>query len=187
MRAVLADAIRCLVGEAGSRHQRRALAAEAREWIALADPGWPFSFENVCDGLGLDAASLRRRLLRDAPAPRLPAAPVPKLPAARQPGGRGVRLRRATPAECDIVQMIWEGRPLRVVAQTFGISVTKASILSCGLASRIKAERDAEIRRLRAEGWTHRALAAHFELSRIRILRICQRRAQTPSEGRPAA
>src|SRR5919197_5874514 len=97
MRAVLADAIRCLVGEAGSRHQRRALAAEAREWIALADPGWPFSFENVCDGLGLDAASLRRRLLRDAPAPRLPAAPVPKLPAARQPGGRGVRLRRATP------------------------------------------------------------------------------------------
>src|SRR5437773_1951665 len=76
---------------------------------------------------------------------------------------------------------------LAVVAQTFGISISKASILSCGLASRMKAERDEEIRRLRAEGWTHRALAAHFELSRIRIMRICQRRTQDPSEGRTAA
>src|SRR3989454_5460903 len=179
MRAVLEDAIRCLVGELGPRHQRGALAAEARQWIEIADPRWPFSFENVCDGLGLNAANLRRRLLRDAPAPALPDA--------RQPGGRGVRPRRETPAECDIVQMIRAGRPLRVVAQTFGISISKASILSCGLASRMKAERDEEIRRLRAEGWTHRALAAHFELSRIRIMRICQRRTQAPSEGRTAA
>ncbi|HYY05074.1 MAG TPA: hypothetical protein VE997_00750, partial [Candidatus Limnocylindria bacterium] len=95
--------------------------------------------------------------------------------------------RRETPAECDIVQMIREGRPLRVVAQTFGISISKASILSCGLASRIKAERDEEIRRLRAEGWTHRALAAQFELSRIRIMRICQHRSPAPSERRSAA
>src|SRR2546426_927731 len=62
MRAVLEDAIRCLVGEVGPRHQRGALAAEAREWIETADPRWPFSFENVCDGLGLEAANLRRRL-----------------------------------------------------------------------------------------------------------------------------
>jgi hypothetical protein len=74
------------------------------------------------------------------------------------------------------MQMIREGRPLRVVAETFGISISKASILSCGLASRIKAERDEEIRRLRGAGWTHRALAAHFGLSRIRIMRICARR-----------
>src|SRR5439155_800964 len=72
------------------------------------------------------------------------------------------------------------GRPLRVVAQTFGISISKASILSCGLASRMKAERDDEIRRLRAEGWTHRALAAHFELSRIRIIRICRQDDDAP-------
>jgi hypothetical protein len=187
MRAVLEDAIRCLIGEVGPRHQRGALAAEARQWIETADPRWPFSFENVCDGLGLDAANLRRRLLRDAPAPALPDAPAPTLADARQPGGRGVRPRRETPAECDIVQMIRAGRPLRVVAQTFGISISKASILSCGLASRMKAERDGEIRRLRAEGWTHRALAAHFELSRIRIMHICQRRTQAPSEGRTAA
>jgi len=187
MRAVLEDGIRCLIGEVGPRHQRGALAAEARQWIETADPRWPFSFENVCDGLGLEATNLRRRLLRDAPAPALPDAPAPTLADARQPGGRGVRPRRETPAECDIVQMIRAGRPLRVVAQTFGISISKASILSCGLASRMKAERDEEIRRLRAEGWTHRALAAHFELSRIRVMRICQRLAQAPSEGRTAA
>ena len=187
MRAVLGDAIRCLVGELGPRHRRGALATEAREWIEVADPRWPFSFENVCDGLGLDAANLRRRLLRDAPAATLREVPAPTLPDAQQPGGRGVRPRREAPAACDIVQMIQEGRPLRVVAQTFGISISKASILSCGLASRIKAERDGEIRRLRAEGWTHRALAVHFELSRIRIMHICQRRTQAPSEGRTAA
>jgi len=187
MRAVLEDAIRCLIGEVGPRHQRGALAAEARQWIETVDPRWLFSFENVCDGLGLNAANLRRRLLRDAPAPALPDASAPTLADARQPGGRGVRPRRETPAECDIVQMIRAGRPLRVVAQTFGISISKASILSCGLASRMKAERDDEIRRLRAEGWTHRALAAHFELSRIRVMRICQRLAQAPSEGRTAA
>ena len=186
MRAVLEDAIRCLVGEVGPPHQRGALAAEARQWIETADPRWPFSFENVCDGLGLNAANLRRRLLRDAPAPALPDASAPTLADARQPGGHGVR-RRETPAECDIVQMIRAGRPLRVVAQTFGISISKASILSCGLASRMKAERDEEIRHLRAAGWTHRALAAHFELSRIRIMRICQRRTQAPSERRTAA
>src|SRR6266705_34098 len=144
MRAVLEDGIRCLIGEVGPRHQRGALAAEAREWIETADPRWPFSFENLCDGLGLEAANLRRRLLRDAPAPA-PALRDASAPT-RQPGGRGVRPRREMTAECD-----------------------------------------EEIRRLRAEGWTHRALAAHFELSRIRIMRICQRRTQAPSEGRTAA
>src|SRR5258708_1103049 len=88
MRAVLEDAIRCLIGEVGPRHQRGALAAEARQWIETADPRWPFSFENVCDGLGLDAANLRRRLLRDAPPPSLPDAPAPTLADARPPGGR---------------------------------------------------------------------------------------------------
>ena len=176
MRAVLEDAIRCLTGEAGPVHQRTRLAAEARSWIEASDPRWPYSFENLCDGLGLDAANLRRRLLRDAPAPALPEAP---------PGGRGMRPRRETPAEYEIGQMIREGRPLRMVAQAFGISISKASILSCGLASRMKAERDGEIRGLRTDGWTHRALAARFGLSRIRIMRIC--RAEAPSEGRTAA
>ncbi|HTD27404.1 MAG TPA: hypothetical protein VK649_10515 [Candidatus Elarobacter sp.] len=178
MRAVLEDAVHCLVGEVGPRRQRGQLAAEAREWIEAGDSRWPFSFENVCDALGFHAPSLRGRLLRDAPALALPEVP---------PGGRGMRTRRETPAEYEIVQMIREGRPLRVVAQSFGISISKASILSCGLASRMKAERDGEIRCLRGEGWTHRALAARFGLSRIRIMRICQQRGEAPSEGRTAA
>ncbi len=172
MRAVLEDAVRCLVGEVGPRRQRGQLAAEAREWIEAADPRSPFSFENVCDGLGLHAVSLRGRLLCDAP--------VLALPEARQPGGRGVRPRCEAPAEYEIVRMIREGRPLRIVAQTFGISISKASTLSCGLASRMKAERDGEIRRLRADGWTHRALVARFGLSRIRIMRICHQDDDTP-------
>src|SRR5438046_8418742 len=43
MRAVLEDAIRCLVGEVGPPHQRGALAAEARERIETADPHRPLS------------------------------------------------------------------------------------------------------------------------------------------------
>src|SRR3989442_15937913 len=73
MRAVLEDAMRCLIGEAGPRHQRGALAAEARQWIETPDPRRPFPFENVCDGLGPNAANPGPRLRRAPPAPALPA------------------------------------------------------------------------------------------------------------------
>jgi hypothetical protein len=180
MRAVLEDAIRCMGGEVGPGRQRAQLATDARRWVSAADPRWPFSFENVCDGLGLDPSCLRGRLLRDEPAPTGSGECV----VADRPGTRS---RRETPAEHEIVAMIREGRPLRVVAQTFGISISKASILSGGLASRMKALRDEEIRRLRADGLTHRALAARFGLSRIRIMRICARRGQPRNENRTAA
>ncbi len=179
MRAVLEDAVQCLGGLVGPGRQRRQLAADARAWIAANDVRWPFSFDNVCDGLGLEPSSLRGRLLRDAPA-----LGTAEGFAAEH---RGARARRESPAEQDIVAMIREGRPLRVVAQTFGISISKASILSCGLASRMKATRDEEIRRLRATGLTHRALATRFGLSRIRIMRICARRGQPRNESRTAA
>jgi hypothetical protein len=42
--------------EAGS--VRKAVA-----YVASTDRTWPFSFENLCDALGLDAASLRRELI----------------------------------------------------------------------------------------------------------------------------
>jgi hypothetical protein len=167
MRAVLEDAIRCLSGEIGPVRERPQLAAEARTWLEAGDTRWPYSFRNVCDHLGFDTERLRDRVLRDAPE-------LPVIDGIHQ--AITMRPRRPTPAEHEIMQMIREGRPLRVVAETFGISISKASILSCGLASRIKAERDEEIRRLRGTGWTHRTLAAHFGLSRIRIMRICARR-----------
>jgi hypothetical protein len=164
MRAVLEDAIRCLAGEGGPRRERAQLAAQARDWMSVIDPAWPFSFENICDALGFEVDGLRARLLRDAPSVTADADDVP-----------AARPRRTLPAEHEIVCMIRAGHPLRVVAETFGISISKASILSCGLASRLKAERDQEIRQLRRAGWTHRALARHFQLSRIRIMRICAR------------
>jgi hypothetical protein len=167
MRAVLEDAIRCLAGEIGPRQERPLLAAEARTWVETVDDRWPFSFENICDGLGFDVELMRARLLGNAPVLTVEEKPSQRTPAVRE--------RRPVPEEGDIVRMIREGQPLRVVADTFGISVSKASILSCGLASRMKAERDEEICRLRRGGWTHRALAARFRLSRIRIMRICAR------------
>jgi len=179
MRAVLEDAIRCLAGEIGPVRERPQLALDARTWIEAADIRWPYSFANVCDHLGFDSDQLRTRLLRDAP----------ELPTEGMCMPLSTRPRRESPAEHEIMQMIREGRPLRVVAETFGISISKASILSCGLASRIKAERDDEIRRLRRGGLTHRALATQFGLSRIRIMRICARRAREEGgeEARSAA
>jgi hypothetical protein len=34
----------------------------ARAYLASTDRDWPFTFENLCDALGLDAGSFRRRL-----------------------------------------------------------------------------------------------------------------------------
>ena len=44
------------VVEAGS--VRKAVA-----YVASTDRTWPFSFENLCDALGLDAVTLRRELI----------------------------------------------------------------------------------------------------------------------------
>jgi hypothetical protein len=175
MRAVLEDAIRCLGGAGGPSRLRPTLAAEARRWVTEGDRHWPYSFENICDALGLDADHVRARLLeRSAEVELSDAAPA-------------ARTRREPPPEHAIVSMIREGHPLRVVAETFGISVSKASILSCSLASRMKAERDEQIRQLRSLGWTHRALAKRFQLSRIRVMRICAGRARRAPEPRRSA
>jgi hypothetical protein len=178
MRAVLEDALRCVLGE-GPIRDRAERAAEARGWLEDRDRVWPFSFENVCDCLGLCAERLRARVFASAvviPAP-------PESDASSQ----SRRPRRSSPSEREIVEMIRQGQPLRVVAETLGISISKASILSCGLASRIKAERDEEIRALRRTGWTYRALAGRFALSRIRVMRICSRRDRPLEPDRSAA
>ena len=178
LRAVLEDAIRCMAGEIGPVRERPLLAAEARTWVADTNRRWPMSFENVCEALGFEPEALRDRLLRDHP----------EITIIDTTGIRvSTRPRREAPAEADVVRMIREGNPLRVVAERFGISISKASILSSGLASRLKAERDEEIRALRGTGWTHRALAGRFGLSRIRVMRICARRPITEEPRRSAA
>ena len=59
----------------GSAHRRRAgleppanlrAARHASADVASTDRGWPFSFENICEALGLDAGRLRRELHKDS-------------------------------------------------------------------------------------------------------------------------
>jgi hypothetical protein len=163
--AVLVDAIRCLTGSARLGRNRAQIILETREWVVSEDRQWPFSFENVCDALDLDAATLRTRLLRMAPPMR-----------AEDHEQLNRRPRPNRPREEDVIAAVRAGNPLRVVAATFGISVRQASTLSGNLASRMKRERDVEIRALRGQGWTYDALAERFRLSRFRVARVCARR-----------
>ena len=60
MLAVLVDALRCLQTCASARtvtHRRR--LAEAEAWIADRNAQGPFTFETVCEALGIDANYLR--------------------------------------------------------------------------------------------------------------------------------
>jgi hypothetical protein len=45
----------------GQPADRRA-AHEATAYVANTDRNWPFSFENLCEAIGLDAGQLRRAL-----------------------------------------------------------------------------------------------------------------------------
>lgn len=64
MRAVLEDAILCYLGRGRRRRMDpRILAREAEFWIRRDDWESPFSFNNVCDALGLSVSSSRREIL----------------------------------------------------------------------------------------------------------------------------
>jgi hypothetical protein len=66
MRAMLQDAVLCLLGEAAPANDRSRLAEEARLWIRSRSREWIFSFESVCDALGINPDYARRELLRMA-------------------------------------------------------------------------------------------------------------------------
>jgi hypothetical protein len=63
MLAVLVDAINVLQGwrGVGNARKRRAFA-EAAHWVNTIGTGYPFSFDSICDALGIDSAILRRRM-----------------------------------------------------------------------------------------------------------------------------
>jgi hypothetical protein len=64
MRAVLQDAIMCYLGRAKRRRiDPRILAREAEHWILINDWDSPFSFNNVCEALGLSHEVTRRTIL----------------------------------------------------------------------------------------------------------------------------
>jgi hypothetical protein len=79
MLAVLQDAVSTLLkhGNRGRGRSRR-LAREAQQWIQARNHEWPFSFENICAVLNLDAEALRQGLsnLTGAASARLVALPV---------------------------------------------------------------------------------------------------------------
>ncbi len=79
MLAVLEDAIGTVLKHGASgRGRSRRLLREAEQWIHARDHDWPFSFENICSVLNLDAGALRKGLSNfreDAPA-RLVALPI---------------------------------------------------------------------------------------------------------------
>jgi len=83
MIAVLEDAISCLgTAGRGAGARARLQAVAAAKWIRSRDASWPFSFQAICDVLGLDSDRLRRHLL-DAYATRQPPMAFPHASARR--------------------------------------------------------------------------------------------------------
>jgi hypothetical protein len=65
MLAVLEDAIYCFQKycNARSRKEQR-LFANTEAWIVEPDDGWIFSFEHICETMGLDPSCMRRGLMQ---------------------------------------------------------------------------------------------------------------------------
>lgn len=77
MLAILEDAVQCFQDNilAYSGRKKR-LFEEAEEWILEEDSDWIFSFESVCEVLGLDPRYVRQGLLqwKEKRSPKLKAA-----------------------------------------------------------------------------------------------------------------
>ena len=64
MLAVLEDGIRCFQEHLRNpRSNPRLLSQQAEDWIRAVDYDWPFSFNNICETLGIDPSALRTALL----------------------------------------------------------------------------------------------------------------------------
>jgi hypothetical protein len=64
MFAVLTDAIECFQKYLGASSRRsRRLFSEAAAWIECRDSSWPYSFENICEVLNINANYLRLGLM----------------------------------------------------------------------------------------------------------------------------
>ena len=63
--AILEDAIRCFQDNLSAQAvNKRKLFDEAAEWIAERDGDWIFSFDHVCETLGISPEYVRQGLLR---------------------------------------------------------------------------------------------------------------------------
>jgi hypothetical protein len=65
MLAILHDAVACFQENIDAQDaKKRNLFLEAEQWILNQDKDWIFSFENICEILGLDPEYMRGGLLR---------------------------------------------------------------------------------------------------------------------------
>jgi hypothetical protein len=150
MRAILADAVHCLLGiAAGSRRDRHRLEHQARVWITEDESTAPLGFEDVCHALDLDPPALRRRLLALAD---------------RAAGGTPHDLRGIDSA----FEALTQGGFLRSGVEP----IERTSWVG-------KTERNAEMLGLRRAGWSLRALAERFGVSVSRACTICMQAART--------
>jgi hypothetical protein len=77
MIAVLEDAVHTYLKYARSPEPRhRELFTEAEEWVENPDASWLYSFQNICDVLGLDADYVRRGLRASRTRRTAPSEPV---------------------------------------------------------------------------------------------------------------
>jgi hypothetical protein len=67
-RRLMAAVLKAVVDDCRDSVERQAAVNGARsldeafDYVASTDRVWPFSFENLCDALGMDAECLRREL-----------------------------------------------------------------------------------------------------------------------------
>ena len=65
MLAILQDGIHCYFDNLyASGGKKKRLFEDAEAWIVASDDDWVFSFESVCDALGLNSEYVRQGLLR---------------------------------------------------------------------------------------------------------------------------
>ena len=65
MLAVLEDAVACFRNGLHARdHRRKELFKDSEAWITEENGDWLFSFEHICDILGVDARSIRNELFK---------------------------------------------------------------------------------------------------------------------------
>jgi hypothetical protein len=63
MVAILEDAVDVYRKQAGARdRKRRQMFEDSEAWIESPDKSWIFSYENICEVLGIDAEYLRKGL-----------------------------------------------------------------------------------------------------------------------------
>jgi hypothetical protein len=99
MLAVLQDAVECYQKYALARDPRgRMLFEDARDWIESDEREWSFSYENICEILGLNPEYIRRGLSKW----HQQRAPVKRATARIMPLALGVTKQREQASEAEL-------------------------------------------------------------------------------------